>query len=156
MGTGNRENDCSNGKNYGLATISPNPSNGKLTSKNPAKCPTNVNAAEKPESGPVTAKQLQLNICCWNIRRGLAKREIEIVNLLESQKIDVLFLVETDTNIITEENDFKIKGYSTVFPTKKEDDCKTRRICLVSEKLLKIKIRYDLMDPTFPTIWLGH
>ena len=36
-----------------------------------------------------------LNWCCWNIRRGLLKRELEIMDLLKTQKLDLLFLVET-------------------------------------------------------------
>ena len=40
---------------------------------------------------------------CWNIRRGLLKREHEIYELLTNQELDLLFLVETDTNAIMEE-----------------------------------------------------
>ena len=32
----------------------------------------------------------------WNIRRGIVKREIEIVQLLKDEELDILFLTETD------------------------------------------------------------
>ena len=69
---------------------------------------------------------------CWNIRRGLVKRELEIVNLIADQKLDVLFLVETDTNQIMEEKDYKLKGFKTVFPLRSEADQTTHMICLIN------------------------
>ena len=41
-----------------------------------------------------------LKICCWNIRKGLVKRETELKMLLAEENIDVLFLTETDTKAI--------------------------------------------------------
>ena len=90
---------------------------------------------------------------CWNIRRGLVKREHEIIELLNSQKLNILFLVETDTNVIQEEKDYKIKGYRTFFPLRGKDDLKTRIICLVDENLDNVSIRTDLMNTKFPSIW---
>ena len=90
---------------------------------------------------------------CWNIRRGLVKREHEIIELLNSQKLNILFLVETDTIVIQEEKDYKIKGYRTFFPLRGKDDLKTRIICLVDENLDNVSIRTDLMNTKFPSIW---
>ena len=42
----------------------------------------------------------QLIIGTWNIRRGLVKREYEILALLNSENFDVLLLTETDTKSI--------------------------------------------------------
>ena len=95
----------------------------------------------------------QLKSGCWNIRRGLIKRELEITNLLTTEKLDIFFLVETDTNMIHSENDYKIKGYKTVFPLKDGNNLKTRMICLTNESNDNIKTRPDLMDPKFPSIW---
>ena len=95
----------------------------------------------------------QLKSGCWNIRRGLIKRELEITNLLTTKKLDIFFLVETDTNMIHSENDYKIKGYKTVFPLKDGNNLKTRMICLTNESNDNIKTRPDLMDPKFPSIW---
>ena len=39
-------------------------------------------------------------MACWNVRRGLIKREKEIEEMLREHQLDILFLVETDTNII--------------------------------------------------------
>ena len=49
----------------------------------------------------------ELRMCCWNIRRGLIKREHEITELLRKEKLDVLFLVQTDSYAIMEEKDYK-------------------------------------------------
>ena len=93
-----------------------------------------------------------LKIGCWNIRRGLLKRELEIVNLIEEQKLDVLTLVETDTMNLNSENDYVIKGFKTILPTKK-DTQKTRLIMLISDKQHNIHARRDLMTSEFPSIW---
>ena len=37
-----------------------------------------------------------INISTWNIKRGLLKRELEIINLLKEEKLAILFLTETD------------------------------------------------------------
>ena len=60
----------------------------------------------------------ELRLCCWNIRRGLVKREHEITELLRKEKLDVLFLVETDSYAIMEEKDYIIPGLKTIFPLK--------------------------------------
>ena len=36
------------------------------------------------------SKQLELKTGCWNIRRGLVKYEHEIIELISSQKLDIL------------------------------------------------------------------
>ena len=60
----------------------------------------------------------ELRLCCWNIRRGLVKREHEITELLRKEKLDVLFLVETDSYAIMEEKDYIITDLKTIFPLK--------------------------------------
>ena len=47
-----------------------------------------------------TKKDTRLTIGCWNIRRGLLRREEEMKELLNKDKIDIMFLVETDTEMI--------------------------------------------------------
>ena len=73
------------------------------------------------------------NIACWNIRRGLIKREREIENLLTNETCDLLFLVETDTLLITEEKDYKLIGFTTLFQKKEKISDKTRIILLCKE-----------------------
>ena len=49
----------------------------------------------------------QANLICgtWNICRGLVTRENELIQLLDKEKIDILFLTETDTSKIESENE---------------------------------------------------
>ena len=47
------------------------------------------------------------------MRRGLLKRETEIINLIHDQKLDVLILVETDTTMISNDKDYMIPGFKT-------------------------------------------
>ena len=59
-----------------------------------------VGVSEQPEPPTSTCqkrKVKQVTIGTWNIRRGLVKRENEIITLLFSENLDVLFLTETDT-----------------------------------------------------------
>ena len=67
---------------------------------------------------------------------------------------NILFLVETDTNSINEQKDYKIKGYKTWFHLKKEPIHKTRMISLINENKENLKIRTDLMDTEIPSIWV--
>ena len=95
----------------------------------------------------------KIKIGCWNIRRGLLKRELEIINLIEEQKLDILTLVETDTLNLNSESDYIIKGFKTILPTKKDNTQKTRLIMLISESHKHIHVRKDLMTDEFPSIW---
>ena len=91
----------------------------------------------------------------WNVKAGLVKRELEIRNLLETEKLDVLFLNETDTLCLLKESDFAISGFVKILPLRKNYKEKVRLICLVKEKLMNsITIRKDLMSTEFPSIWL--
>jgi hypothetical protein len=59
-------------------------------------------------------------ICCaWNVKAGLGKRELEIRNLLKTEKIDILFLNETDSVNIHKESDYNIEGFSTILQKRK-------------------------------------
>ena len=86
----------------------------------------------KPETkkSTKTLPKAKTKIVCWNIRRGLVKREVEIKNMLKSLNLSLLFLVETDTFSIKEEADYQMKNYYTYFQTKQHKDDKTRLICL--------------------------
>ena len=110
---------------------------------------------EKGTENEFTKKQNGLTIGCWNIRRGLVRRETELKELLNKEEIDVLFLVETDTQMIGEEKDYVVQGYRTILPKLAETDNKIRIMSLVKEgKMDKMKIRHDLMSENFPSIWL--
>ena len=66
-----------------------------------------------PKAQPWEMQQL-LKICSWNIRRGLIKRELELKDMLNSEKLNIMFLVETDTKLPNGKSDYKIEGYATV------------------------------------------
>ena len=69
-----------------------------------------------------------LKIGCWNIRRGLIKRELELCVILKTEKINIKILTETDSNMIKTKDDYRIEGYETVIQLRKDDIDKTRII----------------------------
>ena len=90
----------------------------------------------------------------WNIRRGLIKRENEILEIITSQNIDILFLTETDTKRSNAEK-FVIKGFNTVVQKVSKEDDVVRIVALIRENAgLEFKVRDDLMSVSFPSIWL--
>ena len=92
---------------------------------------------------------------CWNIRRGLVKREKEIVNIIQSNKIKIMFLVEVDSSMINEEKDFRIENYATIFQKKEKANDQTRIIGLVHSSITQTTTtREDLIDESYPSIWL--
>ena len=58
--------------------------------------PLGQNEESKQVKCELRTQSRELIIGTWNVRRGLIIRELEIVNLLHADKIDVLFLTETD------------------------------------------------------------
>ena len=103
-----------------------------------------------------TSTQNKFTIGCWNIRRGLVRREKELEEILRREAVDVMFLVETDTSSINEEEkDYAIAGYRTILPKLDETDNKVGILGLIKEEhSSKIKVRSDLMSEDFPSIWL--
>ena len=109
-----------------------------------------VNKEQKPTSSKNT-----VNICAWNIRRGLLIREEELKLIIKSNKLGVIFLVETDTNSVNSETDYKLPGFKTIVQTKETENDITRIICLVDEKMsANTIIRQDLTSKNFPSLWL--
>ena len=112
---------------------------------------------ERPQikSTVETHTKNDLKCAAWNIFRGLTKRRTEIINLLKNEKIDVLFLTECDAEYINEKNPYTVENYKTLYPLLRDEDEKTRIICLVHERLAEnVEIRHDLMSSLFPMIWL--
>ena len=109
----------------------------------------------RSNSNKFTNNQETLIISTWNIRRGLIVREIELKNMLNDEKIDIMFVTETDTKTLENEKSYQVEGYNTIFPQRKNADSKVRIICLAKINLYaRIKIRRDLMSGDFPSIWL--
>ena len=98
-----------------------------------------------------------LKCCTWNIRRGLLTKESELTHLLNNEKIDIMFLTETDSQNLINEDSYVIKGYKSFLPLKNPNINVVRIVCLVKENLLPfIKVRSDLMSEDFPSIWLEY
>ena len=82
-------------------------------------------------------------------------REKEIVNIIQSNKIQIMFLVEVDNRGLNEEEDFRTENYRTVIQKKEKLSDQTRIIALIHDSIVhSTKIREDLMDPLFPSIWI--
>jgi exonuclease III len=120
-----------------------------------------LNPEQKPEPKPeprqehkTESKKRRLNIATWNIRRGLVTRENELVDLLTTEEIDVIFITETDVrrgNV----SGYKIAGFTTHLQNCNSDEDQVRIVALVKEDLcLNLKLREDLMNTAFPSIWL--
>ena len=76
---------------------------------------------------------------------------------MHSEKIDVLFLVESDTEEDLTKKYYKIPYYETYLPLQKDGKIEFRIISLVSERVAKqIKVREDLMSCDFPAIFLEY
>ena len=111
-------------------------------------------------SVPVLNKKQETNpnkirMCSWNIRRGLIIRETELKLMISSYKLNIIFLVETDTSAINVETDYKIPGFKTVIQNKPSRESLTRIICLIDEELQNMtKIRMDLTSVGFPSLWV--
>ena len=74
------------------------------------------NAKRQTAGNKTTKTQNKLTIGCWNIRRGLVRREKELEEILRKETVDVMFLVEADTSSINKEKDYTIAGYRTILP----------------------------------------
>ena len=97
----------------------------------------------------------ELKCAAWNINRGLITREGELINLLNAEDIDIIFLSETDTKSLRTEEDYYIKGYNAIFHKRKDEVSILRLVCLVKTEIRKnITIRSDLMSDSFPSIWI--
>ena len=98
---------------------------------------------------------MKINVCSWNIRRGLAIREQELTNIIKINQINMIFLVETDTSAINNENDYSIQGFKTIIQKKRAESDPTRIICLIDNKLAShALIRNDLTSTDFPSLWV--
>ena len=74
--------------------------------------PVAVSTINQESEISTNQKKRNLNIATWNIRRGLITKENELILLLTTEDIDVIFLTETDTNK-QNAKDFHVKGYTT-------------------------------------------
>ena len=55
--------------------------------------------------------------------------------MLKDENIDVLFLTDTDTIALENENSYAVEGYNTILPLRKSADSKVRIIGLIKKQL---------------------
>ena len=112
-----------------------------------------LNHNNKKDQQKTTKKGV--NVCSWNIRRGLLIREEELKSIIKSNSLNVIFLVETDTNSVNTETDYKILGFRTLIQMKESPNDLTRVVCLIDEKMSDyVIIRSDLSSKDFPSLWI--
>jgi len=80
---------------------------------------------------------------------------VELKNILNTGKVNIMFLVETDITMLNGKEDYKIEGYETILQKTDQNMEKIRIIGLVVEEMRNItKVKTDLMTKEFPSIWL--
>ena len=97
--------------------------------------PVDPNSVLNPVQNKPPAQNSQVRICSWNIRRGLVIREPELKQMISTYSLNIIFLVETDTCAVNEENDYRIPGFKTLVQNKKDTTSPTRIISLVDERM---------------------
>ena len=116
--------------------------------------PVAVSTINQESEISTNQKKRNLNIATWNIRRGLITKENELILLLTTEDIDVIFLTETDTNM-QNAKDFHVKGYTTRTQLCGETNQTIRILALTKDNCgVDIVTREDLMSEDFPSIWL--
>ena len=72
-----------------------------------------------------------------------------------TNKINVIFLIETDTLAVKTDNDYQISGFKTIVQNKKSKTEMIRIICLVKNELAEdVIIRMDKTSNNFPSLWM--
>ena len=96
-----------------------------------------------------------IKVLSWNIQRGIEKHEKELTSMLKKEKIQICFLLETDTKFVTSKN-FRIEGYQTIIPKLETSSSKVRIICLVQEEISENILVVDkAMYEDIASIWLS-
>lgn len=82
--------------------------------------PASVDSNAVPTSilKPAKTNPKQIRIASWNIRRGLLIREEELKSIIKTNNLGVIFLVETDSNSVNNETDYKLPGFKTIVQKK--------------------------------------
>jgi hypothetical protein len=92
-------------------------------------------------------------VASWNIGGGLQTKLTEIEDLIMTENIDILTIIEAEAFV--HEDIVLIQGFKTFLPLVKTPKDKVRIVTLVAEKLVpNTKLRSDLMNPGLPSLWL--
>ena len=82
-----------------------------------------------------------MSILLFVIVKGLITRELELKQLLQNEKIDIMFLTETDTHSLSSKTDYQIEGYETILP-KMDNNNLVRILCLVKNDKINLYYYY--------------
>ena len=165
MGTGHRKNVSPNRINDEMAANAnaqprkPELPKEQLSALPKSKTPSKLASPTPfPKSEPIQPKlKSTLKIVCWNIRRGIVTRELELKNLLKEEDIDIMFLTEVDTRAITTKNDYQVEGYVTMLPKIRDGGNIVRVLCLVKNEIQeRVKLLEHFMSEDFSSIWLEY
>ena len=107
----------------------------------------NKNKSRRPHGG----ERPELKISSWNIGRGLFNKEPEIDQIIESNNINFLFLLETDIRHFKTET---FASYIPILQMTKEGE-KVQVFLLIRPQMKeKVRVRTDLMEAGVPMIWI--
>ena len=95
-----------------------------------------------------------LAICHWNLgsRKWRNKRN-NIQALIDQEAPDILFISEANLDESTPSHESLIIGYNITLP-KTVTRNKTARLVLLTKENLDFKVKEELMDDTFTSIWI--
>ena len=123
-----------------------------VNNKNNSGIDSQKNCDKKIKGNSIDLKK-SLRISSLNIRRGLYRKEEELMLLMQEQNCDVCSLSEVDIVDFHEKKPFSIEGFKTFFPLKRTGTNTKRLICLVKVGI-ESKQRDDLMSESLSNVWL--
>ena len=101
-----------------------------------------LNKKLNPKKRPSDSLLLYLEYSTW-----INQKRNELANLLENEKIDIIFLTETDSKEIKKCEDYKIQGFDTVLPLYDVTNPLIRIIGLIKSNITdQISIKTNLMS----------
>ena len=95
-----------------------------------------------------------LSICHWNLGSKLWKnKRNQIQALVDQDNPDILFISEANLDDLTPPHESLISGYNITLP-KTVTRNGTARLVLLTRENIEFKLRDDLMDDIFTSIWI--
>ena len=97
-----------------------------------------------------------IKICQWNAGGGfLSSKQPELHNIVAGYRPHVLGVTESSFKKIHEKEDVEIQDYNLFFSsTLNNPNLAISRACVYVHKDLKVKVRDDLMNDKFSSVWL--
>ena len=97
-----------------------------------------------------------IKLCQWNAGAGyLVNKQPELLNIIEGYKPSVLGITESCFKTEHDAQDVQIQDYTLYFASTLDNpDLNASRVSVYVQKDLKVKLRKDLMNDKFSSIWL--